>query len=215
MALPKHLSFLRRGSGGQCLEIFLDPICPASARAYHSITDNVLPLIDAGGKYHGQMSLVTRIYPHPVHYLAGFHTEALLLFGKTYPEQFWDYFGQIFGLMSKHGAVEGNEFTGNQIRDQLTELAMEVAEKANSIDKSSRASKTKEFREKLVNIPPPSGRGPAENDVSKDLKYLVRVGRQNGIIVTLTGLFNGVRDDSISSSWGKDEWEKYLASKLP
>ena len=74
--------------------------------------------------------------------------------------------------MSKHGAVEGNEFTGNQIRDQLTELAMEVAEKANSIDKSSRASKTKEFREKLVNIPPPSGRGPAENDVSKDLKYL-------------------------------------------
>ena len=74
--------------------------------------------------------------------------------------------------MKKHGPVDGMDLTGNQVRDQLTELAMEVLEKANFLDGSSRDSKTKEFRENLVNKPPPNGAGPSDNDVSKDLKYL-------------------------------------------
>lgn len=45
---------------------------------------------------------------------------------------------------------------------------------------------------------------------SDKAKSAVKIGRQNGIHVTPTALFDGLKEDSVSSSWGKEEWEKFL-----
>jgi hypothetical protein len=42
----------------------------------------------------------------------------------------------------------------------------------------------------------------------------VKIGRQNGIHVTPTVLFDGLKEDSVSSSWGQEEWNKFLTAKL-
>lgn len=54
----------------------------------------------------------------------------------------------------------------------------------------------------------------AGNKVSNDLKLQVKLGRQNGIHVSPTVLFDGLRDDSVSSGWELDQWKEYLKSKL-
>lgn len=54
----------------------------------------------------------------------------------------------------------------------------------------------------------------AGNKVTNDLKLFIRIGRQNGIHVSPTLLFDGIRDDSVSSSWELDQWKEYLKSKL-
>ena len=35
--------------------------------------------------------------------------------------------------------------------------------------------------------------------------------RKNELTVQPTVLFDGLKEDSVSSSWGKDEWEKFLS----
>lgn len=54
----------------------------------------------------------------------------------------------------------------------------------------------------------------AGNKVSNDLKLQVKLSRQNGIHVSPTVLFDGLRDDSVSSGWELDQWKEYLKSKL-
>ena len=76
---------------------------------------------------------------------------------------------QIFETQSQYGAVNGMDLSGNQVRDQLTALAMEVLQNQGLKSDDGHA---KDFRGKMVNQPPANGRGPAENDASKDLKYL-------------------------------------------
>ena len=54
----------------------------------------------------------------------------------------------------------------------------------------------------------------AGNKVTNDLKLQVKLGRQNGIHVSPTVLFDCLRDDSVSSGWELDQWKEYLKSKL-
>lgn len=86
-----------------------------------SLATNVFPLIQKGGKYDGQLSVVARLYPQPLyvylstalslgwvvvqegqkltrdgsHYFSTFHTEALLIFGSTHPQLFWKYLSAV------------------------------------------------------------------------------------------------------------------------
>lgn len=52
------------------------------------------------------------------------------------------------------------------------------------------------------------------NKVSNDLKWCIKLGRQNGIHVSPTVLIDGIRDDGVSSGWDLDQWKEYLKSKL-
>ncbi|KAG1442171.1 hypothetical protein G6F56_011179 [Rhizopus delemar] len=62
-----------------------------------------------------------------------------------------------------------------------------------------------------------NGTGEAKNSgnkVTNDLKLAIKIGRQNGIHVSPTLLFDGLRDDSVSSGWELDQWKEYLKGKL-
>jgi protein-disulfide isomerase len=52
------------------------------------------------------------------------------------------------------------------------------------------------------------------NQVTNDLKLQIKLGRQNGIHVSPTVVFDGLKDDFVSSSWELDQWKEYLNSKL-
>lgn len=54
----------------------------------------------------------------------------------------------------------------------------------------------------------------AGNAVSNDLKWSVKLGRQNGIHISPTVVFDGIRDDSVSSSWELPQWEEWFQKKL-
>lgn len=52
------------------------------------------------------------------------------------------------------------------------------------------------------------------NAVSNNLKLAIKLGRQNGIHVSPTVLFDGLQDNAVSSSWELPQWEEYFQSKL-
>ena len=56
---------------------YLDPLCPFCAKISTSLTTNVLPLLEKGGEYDGQLSLTARLYAQPLY--VPFTDEDLLL----------------------------------------------------------------------------------------------------------------------------------------
>nr|XP_018265835.1 uncharacterized protein I303_02209 [Kwoniella dejecticola CBS 10117]OBR87993.1 hypothetical protein I303_02209 [Kwoniella dejecticola CBS 10117] len=167
MSLPRSLTFLRQGTGGQILDIYLDPLCPYSAKITRSLSTNVLPLITNGGKYEGRLSLVTRIYPQPFHYFAPFHTEALIVFGKTYPDLFWEYLTAIFDTQTEYFNQPSTQLTPSQTRDKLVNLATDLLEKNNKFT-GPKSKVFGELRDKLENKGSPNG----GTEATDDLKYL-------------------------------------------
>lgn len=50
--------------------------------------------------------------------------------------------------------------------------------------------------------------------VTNDLKLCIKYGRQNGVHVTPTVSLDGLVDPSISSSYSREDWIKYLVEKV-
>ena len=48
-----------------------------------------------------------------------------------------------------------------------------------------------------------------------DFFYIVKFGRQNGIHVSPSVLWNGLYQSQIESAWGEKEWSEFFASKVP
>ncbi|WVQ83805.1 hypothetical protein IAT38_005949 [Cryptococcus sp. DSM 104549] len=205
MALPRSLTFLRQGVGSQALEVYLDPLCPFSAKITRSLTANVLPLISKGGKYDGKLHLIPRLYMQPFHYYGAFAIEALLVFGARYPSHFWAYLVEVFEHQSEYFNQPASEMTPSQARDKLVHLAVDVLESKGAVE-GPKSKVFGELRDALDNKGSPNG----GNEATDGVKHTLKIGRQNGVHVTPTVLFDGLKEDSVSSSWGKEEWEKFL-----
>ncbi|ORX33510.1 hypothetical protein BD324DRAFT_639621 [Kockovaella imperatae] len=212
MALPRSLSFQRLGSGPQVLEVYLCPTCPFSGKIARALSANVLPLITKGGKYEGRVSLIPRLYPQPFHYTAQFQCEALVWIGTKYPELYWDYFLQIYEHIEEFGNVPAQNMTPLQTREKLFSIAQTLLEKNGKL-KGPASQVHASFMDSADAVKRKAGDEYAKA-VEAMLKSGVKLGRQNGIHVTPTVLFDGIRDDFVSSSWGKEEWEDYLAKKM-
>lgn len=52
------------------------------------------------------------------------------------------------------------------------------------------------------------------NKITNELKWHVKLGRQTGIHVSPTVLFDGIIDSDISSGWTFDQWKEWLAKKV-
>ncbi|WVR04295.1 hypothetical protein IAU60_001295 [Kwoniella sp. DSM 27419] len=202
MALQPSQAFLRQGKGSHSLEVYVDILCPFSKKIIQAINSDVLPLIRPGGKYAGQLELIVRLYPQPFHYFAMFPTEALVVFGQLHPDLFWDYLLAVYSVREEYLNKPAVDMTPSTARDKLVHLALDLLEKKGKT--SGPLSKAfGEFRGRLD-----------QDDVSAAIKYNIKVGRQNGVHVTPTVLLNGLKEDSVSSSWGKSEWEQFLSDKL-
>lgn len=104
----------------------------------------------------------------------------------------------------------------DQLRAELANLAISVLGEA---PKRSRSAP-------IVDLPAGSplgqtvrgllkvGEGNEGSKVVPDLKYCVKFGRQNGVHVTPTAVWNGLIEGGISSSFGEEEWRKFLMEKV-
>ena len=87
--------------------------------------------------------------------------------------------------------------TRRQVIDELAEIAESVA-----------VPKEK-FVSLLLNK-----EGNFGNAVSTDLKLCIKLGRQTGIHVSPTVLFDGLQENSVSSGWELEQWKEFFKSKL-
>ncbi|KAH6914728.1 hypothetical protein BKA70DRAFT_1094571 [Coprinopsis sp. MPI-PUGE-AT-0042] len=182
------------------LDIFLDYVCPFSAKMVKAIDTILKPLFEQGGQYAGKVKVIFRPQVQPWHATSTLTHESGLAVLRASPDNFWAYSLLLFKNQEEYFDIPASNLSPVQIRDKLATLASEVIP-ANAVD---------EVRELLKLKGTPNG-GVA---VSDDLKYTIKFSRQNSIHVSPTVLLDGLVAGEISSGWGESDWKKFLESKI-
>ncbi|KAN0096996.1 hypothetical protein V8E55_001442 [Tylopilus felleus] len=183
------------------LEVFLDYVCPYSAKLSRTIDSVLKPLFDQGGKYYGKVKLIVRLQVQPWHGASTFIHEAALAVVRASPPHFWAFSRRLFDQQEEFYDIPSSFLTPLQIREKLAGIARDVIKDEDKVGA---------FKELLKLKGTPNG-GVAVTD---DLKYTIKFSRQNGVHVSPTALWDGLVANEISSSWGKTEWSKFLSEKV-
>ncbi|KAL8815298.1 MAG: hypothetical protein Q9223_005552 [Gallowayella weberi] len=185
------------------LELFLDYVCPFSAKMFLTLSSSILPLIPQ--KYPGKLRIIFRQQIQPWHPSSTLVHEAGTAVLRLAPERFYAFSQKLFEHQKEFFDVNVVKETRNETYKRLAKLAGEV-EGVKEGDVYG-----------LLEV----GDQPAEdgglnvgNKVTDDMKVLVKVNRLTGVHVTPTVLFNGVVENNISSSFTGQQWEEWLEKNI-
>ncbi|KAF9345965.1 hypothetical protein BGX34_004321, partial [Mortierella sp. NVP85] len=134
---------------------------------------------------------------------------AALAVEKVDPTQFARYSNVLFTQQKRFFDEAVVDKTRSDIYNELVSLIPTSLEPSTIL--------TEEGVFCLLHIPPvqdPNQSTNTGNKVTNDLKYFIKLGRQNGIHVSPTAVWDGVVENSISSGWTLDDWKKFVRSKL-
>ncbi|EPQ32176.1 uncharacterized protein PFL1_00373 [Pseudozyma flocculosa PF-1] len=231
MALPPSLQALSIGplEAPNTLELFVDYLCPFSAKQLHGVEQHLLPLVwGESSPYAGKVRIVVRPYPQPWHSSSTLLHESALAVAKiaiTDPKvtadpsrnAFWLYSVELMKNQEKYFDGPARGKSPDQIRGELATLAIDTVGEGPKRRKQAAVHRDLEgvpLGQSVKNLIRVEKEGNAGNAVVPDLKYCVKLGRQNGIHVTPTCLWNGLVEGSISSSFGADEWKEFLSKQV-
>lgn len=187
------------GNGPIIIELWLDYICPFSAKLFYTVYDSVVSAAEK--KYPGKFQWVFQNQPQPWHGQGSWVHEAGIAVGIIQPNKFWEFSKILFKESEKFYDLNTKDKSRTQIVGELADLAAKVG-----VDEAKVAD--------LLSIQSPNGALNGGSKVTNDLKAFIRVGRQNGIHVTPTVVVNGLADPSISSSFTTEQWLQKLESTI-
>ena len=124
--------------------------------------------------------------------------EAFLAVVRASPDKAWQFAAALFDAQESYFDEGVADESPKQTKARLAKLAQ-----------SSIGLDEAKFLE-LVS----TAKGNSGSAVTDALKLQVKLGRQNGIHVTPTVVLDGLVDPSISSSFGAEEWDKYVKEKI-
>ncbi|KLO08522.1 hypothetical protein SCHPADRAFT_908552 [Schizopora paradoxa] len=182
------------------LDIFLDYVCPFSAKIAKVIETSLIPLIKKD--YNGKVKVIFRNQVQPWHSSSTLVHEAGLAVARVSPENFWPFSLKLFEQQTDFFDIPSSSRTPVQTREKLVDLAISIP----GIGASNKGA----LLDLLAHKTSPNG-GVAVTD---ELKYTIKFSRQNGIHVSPTVLWDGLVANEVSSSWGVDEWSKFLKEKV-
>ncbi|KAL8699236.1 MAG: hypothetical protein Q9201_006118 [Fulgogasparrea decipioides] len=165
---------------------------------YHSI----LPSLPK--KYPGKVQFIFRQQIQPWHPSSTLVHEAAAAVLRLAPSKFWEYSKTLFDHQKEFFDVNVVKEVRNETYRRLAILAAQTG-----IDEN----KTYELLH-VGDKPGEDGGLNIGNDVTDDIKVMVKVNRLLGVHVTPTVLFNGVVENSISSSFTGEQWEHWLDKNI-
>jgi protein-disulfide isomerase len=184
------------------LELYLDYVCPFSKKMFTQLYSNVLPTIES--KYAGRLQLIFRQQIQPWHPSSTLTHEAGAAVLQVNPDKFWDFSNKLFEQQTEFFDVNVVNETRNATYKRLAKIAGEVGLE------ESKIYGLLEISDK----PGKDGSLNSGNGVTNDVKVMVKTNRLVGIHVTPTVVFNGVVENSISSSFSKEQWEEWLEKNV-
>lgn len=128
------------------------------------------------------------------------------------PAAFWAYSAVLFKHQTEFFDVNVVNETRNQTYRRLAKLYGALGASGPG---THEADEEKLYG--LLVVGEKAGEGGAlniGNKVTDDLKLLIKLGRQTGIHVSPTVLWDGLVDNNISSSWTVEQWDKYFEEKV-
>lgn len=186
------------------LEVFLDYVCPFSAKQFNTLYNVVAPLIRENPKWASGLQIIFRQQVQPWHPSSTLVHEAALAVLKVAPEKFWAFSDALFKAQKDYFDVNVVNETRNQTYKRLAKLGAGVGvDEAKIYDLLAISDKPAE--DGSLNI---------GNGVTNDLKVLIKIARLVGVHVSPTVIFDGVVAGDISSSWTKDQWVEWLGKNI-
>jgi len=188
------------------IELYLDYVCPFSAKLFSTFYTSVVPLIRQNYLIPG-VRIIFRQQIQPWHPSSTLTHEAGAAVLRVAPEKFWEFSGLLFERQKEFFDVAVVKEGRNETYERLARLAGEVLGGDDS---------EKEIYELLCVSDKPGEDGGLNvgNQVTDDVKYMVKANRLTGVHVTPTVVFDGTVEGSISSSWTKDQWEEWLVKNV-
>ncbi|RXW25803.1 hypothetical protein EST38_g10 [Candolleomyces aberdarensis] len=182
------------------LDVFLDYVCPFSARMANGIQNILRPKFEDGGEYEGKAKVVFRLQVQPWHSASTLTHEAGLAVLRASPEHFWPFSLALFKHQDEYFDIPTANLTPLQIRAKLIDLAASVIPFGDV--------------EKVKDLLALKGTPNGGTGVTDDLKYNIKFARQNSIHVSPTCLWDGLVAGEISSGWGEEEWTRFLKTRV-
>lgn len=187
------------GTGPIVIELWLDYICPFSKKQFHAIYTTIAPAVEK--QFPNKFTFVFQHLLQPWHGQGSYLHEAGIAVSHIDPAKFWKFSEALFDESQNYYDVNAYGKSRKDIVEELSIIADKVGVNKQrfldlvSIDLNSRSKNP----------------GPAVVD---DVKYFVKLGRQNGIHVSPTVVINGLQDGSVSSRWNKEQWIEKLEAVL-
>jgi len=184
------------------LELYLDYVCPFSAKMFKTVYTSVFPLIKS--KYASKVQILFRQQIQPWHPSSTLVHEAGVAVLKLQPNKFWDFSKALFDDAKSFYDVNIVNETRNKSYERLAKIGAQVGINEQEMYRLLQIS----------DKPGPDGSLNTGNQVTNDLKVLVKMNRMQGIHVTPTVVFDGVVENSISSSFTGEQWEEWLEKNV-
>ncbi|KAG2415749.1 hypothetical protein HFD88_006940 [Aspergillus terreus] len=181
------------------LELYLDYF---SAKLYKTFYSSVKPVIEK--QYASKLQVIFRQHIQPWHPSSTLTHEAGAAVLKIAPEKYWDFSAALFEHQKDYFDVSVVNETRNKTYERLAKLAGSVG-----VDEQ-------EVLRMLIVSDKPSADGQLNtgNQVTNDVKLMVKADRVVGVHVSPTVFFNGIEEPAISSSFTATQWEEWLAKNV-
>ncbi|KAG0205853.1 hypothetical protein BGX28_002588 [Mortierella sp. GBA30] len=210
MSLPPQYRAHRIGGSTEArhtLELYLDYVCPFSAKLWNQVFHHVLPWLEK--EHPGQIQIILRNQIQPWHPASTLTAEAALAVEKVDPSLFVAFSDILFNQQKSFFDEAVVEKTRSGQYKALASLAASTRTSSSSLTEQ----KVYDLLQ-IASVQDPAQSTNTGNKVTNDLKYFVKLGRQNGIHVSPTALWDGLVENSISSGWSLDAWREFIESKL-
>lgn len=190
---------LRYGTGQNTIELFLDIVCPFSAKQFKTLYDEVFSSIPSN------VSFIFRCQVQPWHPASTLTHESVIAVALLSPDKTWEYTRKLYEESDKF-------YDSHTINEPRSATYYRLSKIASSVGINE-----SKFLD-LVSIagsksPDETGKN-GGNQVTDLLKMHIKYGRQNGIHVSPTVVVNGLVDGSISSSFTKNDWTEWFKKSL-
>ena len=167
-------------------------MCPFCKKFYDTFTEQVLPA------YGDKIKFVVYHQVQPWHPQSTYLHEAALAVTKVGGEDaFWKFSKALFGSQTDYFDANVWDKSRADIYAQLSKLAAT----STGVSESDVAA--------LLSRTEVEGSLNTGNDVTQELKFHIKLGRQTGIHVSPTTQLNGMVCDT-SSGWSLDDWKEFL-----
>ncbi|KAL1982311.1 hypothetical protein VTN96DRAFT_1469 [Rasamsonia emersonii] len=184
------------------LELYLDYVCPYSAKLFDTFYNSVRPIIIE--KYQHRLQVIFRQHIQPWHPSSTLTHEAGAAVLKVAPEKFWEFSRALFRQQTEFFDVNVVNETRNDTYRRLARIAASVG-----VDE-------KRVLDLLIVSDKPGEDGSLNNGngVTNDIKLMTKANRVVGVHVSPTVFFNGVEEKGISSSFAAAQWEDWLRNNV-
>jgi protein-disulfide isomerase len=186
------------------LEIYLDYVCPFSAKLFKTLYHTVVPAVQANQALSSGLEIIFRQQVQPWHPSSTLVHEAAVAVQRLAPEKFWEFSDALFRHQTEYFDVNVVNEKRNDTYKRLAKLAASVGlDEAQVYDLLVISDK-----------PGPDGSLNSGNKVTNDFKVLIKMARLVGIHVSPTAVFDGVVNNDVSSGWTGEQWSEYLSKNV-